>query len=82
MTVEETAAYHAALTLPTSSIGQRKERIHIVLQEIGLAHVASSLVGGMLPGGILLRGLSGGERRRLAIATVLMAGGWVDVGWG
>jgi ATP-binding cassette subfamily G (WHITE) protein 2 len=75
MTVEETCAYYAALTLPGSSAAQRKERIRVVLQEIGLAHVASSLVGGMLPGGILLRGVSGGERRRLAIATVLMAGG-------
>jgi len=31
-------------------------------------------VGGMLPGGIQLRGLSGGERKRLAIACGVVAG--------
>jgi ABC-type multidrug transport system ATPase subunit len=30
-------------------------------------------VGGTLPGGIILRGLSGGERKRLSIATGIMS---------
>ena len=30
-------------------------------------------MGGVLPGGLLLRGLSGGERKRLAIATGIVA---------
>ena len=30
-------------------------------------------VGGCLPGGLSLRGLSGGERKRLAIAAGIMA---------
>lgn len=33
-----------------------------------------SQVGGTLPGGIMLRGLSGGERKRLAIAAGMVAG--------
>jgi ABC-type lipoprotein export system ATPase subunit len=33
----------------------------------------SPQVGGMLPGGLMLRGLSGGERRRLAIACGVVA---------
>lgn len=31
-------------------------------------------VGGFLPGGIMLRGMSGGERKRLAIACGVVAG--------
>jgi ABC-type multidrug transport system ATPase subunit len=31
-------------------------------------------VGGTLPGGIMLRGMSGGERKRLAIACGVVAG--------
>ena len=41
---------------------------------MGLGHTPTTLVGGMLPGGILLRGLSGGERKRLSIASVLLSG--------
>lgn len=33
-----------------------------------------SQVGGFLPGGIMLRGMSGGERKRLAIACGVVAG--------
>eukprot|EP00878_Enallax_costatus_P037694 GHUV01042619.1.p1 GENE.GHUV01042619.1~~GHUV01042619.1.p1 ORF type:complete len:104 (-),score=23.76 GHUV01042619.1:178-489(-) len=33
----------------------------------------ASQVGGTLPGGIILRGLSGGERKRLSIATGIMS---------
>lgn len=34
---------------------------------------ACSQVGGVLPGGLLLRGLSGGERKRLSIAAGIVA---------
>lgn len=34
---------------------------------------ANTVVGGSLPGGIQLRGLSGGERKRLAIAAGILA---------
>lgn len=39
----------------------------------GLAHAGGTLVGGESPGGLLLRGLSGGERRRLSIAVGVLA---------
>lgn len=35
--------------------------------------VGSAQVGGVLPGGILLRGVSGGERKRLNIGTSIIA---------
>lgn len=43
-----------------------------------LAHTCAALftsrkVGGTLPGGIQLRGLSGGERKRLAVAAGVIA---------
>lgn len=37
-----------------------------------LSFILLSQVGGSLPGGISLRGLSGGERKRLAIAAGIM----------
>ncbi|KAI8475486.1 MAG: hypothetical protein J3K34DRAFT_483207 [Monoraphidium minutum] len=44
------------------------ERIDGVLAELGLSHVATSLVGGSAS----IRGLSGGERRRVTIAMALV----------
>jgi ABC-type transport system involved in cytochrome bd biosynthesis fused ATPase/permease subunit len=44
-----------------------------VLEEVGLAHARATIVGGALPGGLLLRGLSGGERKRLSVATGILA---------
>jgi ABC-type multidrug transport system ATPase subunit len=52
---------------------RRKERIREVLAEVGLAHAHRTIVGGALPGGLMMRGLSGGERKRLAIATGILA---------
>jgi len=44
-----------------------------VLQEVGLAHARATIVGGTLPGGLMLRGLSGGERKRLSVASGILA---------
>lgn len=40
---------------------------------MGLKHKAKTMVGGTLPGGLMLRGLSGGERKRLSIAAGILA---------
>lgn len=46
-----------------------QERIDGVIAELGLSHVAGSLVGGSAS----IRGISGGERRRVTIAMALGA---------
>ena len=61
---------------PAARVGpprRRAARVADVLQEMGLAHAAKTLVGGELPGGVLARGLSGGERKRLSIAVGILA---------
>ncbi|KAF8067234.1 ctr9 [Scenedesmus sp. PABB004] len=74
MTVSETCGYYATLTLPRGMAkAARRARIGEVLAAMGLSHTTDTLVGGTLPGGIVLRGLSGGERKRLSIATGIMS---------
>jgi len=74
MSVAETCTYYASLVLPSSvSKAGRAERISQVLAALGLSQTTHTLVGGYLPGGLPLRGLSGGERKRLSIATGIMS---------
>eukprot|EP00877_Chromochloris_zofingiensis_P013185 jgi/Chrzof1/811/Cz01g29200.t1 len=74
MTVAETCMYYGTLVLPQKWNGRmRMDRINEVLTAMGLKHTENTLVGGPLPGGIQLRGLSGGERRRLGIAAGIMS---------
>jgi len=46
--------------------------VRSTLEAVSLWRARSTLVGGSLPGGLALRGLSGGERRRLSIACSLV----------
>ena len=39
----------------------------------GMLHARNTLVGGVLPGGLCLRGLSGGERKRVSVAVGILA---------
>ena len=52
---------------------RRRVRIREVLAEVGLAHAHRTIAGGTLPGGLMMRGLSGGERKRLSIAAGILA---------
>ncbi|EFA83375.1 hypothetical protein PPL_04168 [Heterostelium album PN500] len=73
LTVQETLRFYADLRLPpTFSSQQKQERIKWVLEKIGLSQKANSKVGGPLPGGVVLRGLSGGEKRRVNIGCGLV----------
>jgi ABC-type multidrug transport system ATPase subunit len=66
--------FYAGIILPRDwSTSRRAARVEEVLQEMGLGHAHRTLVGGTTPGGIMHRGLSGGERKRLSIAAGILA---------
>ena len=70
MTVEEVMMFHANLRMDRTIPSFRKEeKVYKVLSKLGLLKVQNSLVG--YPGG-LVRGISGGERKRLSVATELL----------
>ena len=70
MTVKEVMMFHANLRMDRATPGFRKEeKVYKVLSKLGLLKVQDSLVG--YPGG-LVRGISGGERKRLSVATELL----------
>eukprot|EP00884_Botryococcus_braunii_P012056 jgi/Botrbrau1/20851/Bobra.0156s0075.2 len=69
LTVAETLRYSALLRLPkTANHRDVEARVARVLQELGLQHVAGSQVGGSSG----IRGISGGERRRVTIGMELV----------
>ena len=68
LTVRETLNFSAQLRLPESVPDlEKRQRVQEVLEELGLLHVADSKVGG---NGV--RGISGGERRRVSIGVELV----------
>lgn len=68
LTVRETFEYAARLRLPRSvSLEDKKRRAEEVIKELGLTHCADTRVGGQI-----VRGVSGGERKRVAIGQTLI----------
>merc|ERR1719343_1951210 len=64
--------FAARLRLPARTpAAERERRIDEALRQLGLAHVRDTNVGGSSFNGEL-RGLSGGERKRLSIAIELV----------
>jgi len=69
MTVRETLLFHAKLRLPRSMSKQEKEaKVEAILGALSLSKCADTLVGGEK-----VRGISGGERKRLNIGCELIA---------
>ncbi|BDA40680.1 ABC transporter G family member 22 [Coccomyxa sp. Obi] len=69
LSVWETLAITTNLRLPQTFSGSDKEALMLEsLRSMGLLKVKNSQVGGLLPGGLTVRGISGGEKRRLSIA--------------
>ncbi len=62
MTAQEALTFHAAVVLGPVGVprGEQRQRVLAVLHVMGLDCVAGTVVGGVLPGGLMLRGLSGG----------------------
>lgn len=68
LTVRETLRYAAVLTLPRTVSKKRKlARAEEVLRMLGLRDCADGVVGGEL-----LKGISGGEKRRLSLACQMV----------
>ncbi|GAA5992258.1 hypothetical protein JCM10908_001843 [Rhodotorula pacifica] len=68
LTVRETIRYAARLRLKDRSTRQCDERAEEVLLLLGLSTCADTLVGGPL-----VKGISGGEKRRLSLAVQLLS---------
>ncbi|KAI3932904.1 hypothetical protein MKW92_026170 [Papaver armeniacum] len=68
LTVIETLTYTALLRLPSKLTKQEKiEQAELVIMELGLTRCSNSIVGGGL-----LRGISGGERKRVSIGQEML----------
>jgi ABC-type multidrug transport system ATPase subunit len=71
LTVRETIAFSAKLKTPRSEMHRVPGMVDGVLNDLGLTNVQHSLIGQSLggPG----RGISGGERKRVSVATELVS---------
>ncbi|CAH2064318.1 unnamed protein product [Thlaspi arvense] len=68
LTVKETLTYTALLRLPKTLTKQQKEQRAVsVIQELGLERCQDTMIGGSF-----VRGVSGGERKRVCIGNEIM----------
>ncbi|XP_077438028.1 ATP-binding cassette sub-family G member 5 [Vanacampus margaritifer] len=67
LTVEETLTYTAQLALRKHSAKAIQSKVSAAMAELSLSHVARSVIGGRV-----FPGISGGERRRVSIASQLL----------
>ena len=72
LSLNEALSIVACLVLPLATSIERAHRMNEVLESLGLLSAQNTLIGGWLPGGFSIRGLSGGERKRLSISTGLL----------
>ena len=71
LTVREHLTFHAMVRMPKETQTHIKnERVEAILLDVGLQGCADALIGGSSS---LIRGISGGERKRVAVATELLS---------
>ena len=69
LTVKETLTFRAKLVFGKNATDENvKKRVESVIEELGLKKCANTRVGGGL-----ITGISGGEKKRLAIALELIS---------
>jgi len=72
-TVEEVLWFYAEFGLPAGMDRvEMTERVNHVMELMGLMHVKDSFVGGSMGTGVSVRGISGGEKRRVSIGCALL----------
>ncbi|KAG9459588.1 hypothetical protein H6P81_004096 [Aristolochia fimbriata] len=64
LTVKETLMFSARFRLRGMSAKEKEERVSLLMEELGLSHVADSYIGDEET-----RGISGGERKRVSIGV-------------
>ncbi|RHY22659.1 hypothetical protein DYB32_009441 [Aphanomyces invadans] len=70
MTVRESLLFSAYLRLPDSmTLREKIARVQTILHVVQLDDAANTVIGGLISG---IKGLSGGQKRRLSIATELL----------
>ena len=70
LTVEETIGFKAALMLGNMNASERKQRVEEVIASLQLQNCRSTFIGD--DANAYLKGISGGEKRRLAIAIEIL----------
>jgi len=71
LTVREHLRFHAMVRMPkTMQPHHKREKVEEILLDVGLQGCADALIGGS---NSLIRGVSGGERKRVAVATELLS---------
>jgi ABC-type multidrug transport system ATPase subunit len=71
LTVREHLQFHAELTLDPwrYTAKQHRNKVQLVMKDLGIEHRADTRIGDITAG---KKGLSGGERKRLAVAEQLL----------
>ena len=73
-TLSQALEYHSNLRLgPHVSMSEKRARIDRLVHEAGLSEKMNTRIGGILAGGITIKGLSNGEKRRVSVVCAAIA---------